>query len=143
MVHQVWRKPKLVLSTSRCYMAITGTKEIDFTVYKNEALDIEIIKFEKERWHKESLLLFDRFTWLLVRTFMAYSIIIGKHLILNKKVTFSQKKGLIKIQPTLYKQSFTSKQLFHFSREWAACEKWLLFLSKGTNVWLIYHKILL
>lgn len=75
-------------------MAITGTKEIDFIVYKNEALDIEIIKFEKERWHKESLLLFDRFTWLLVRTFMAYSIIIGKHLILNKKVTFSQKKDL-------------------------------------------------
>ena len=30
-------------------MAITGTKEIDFTVHKNEALDIEIIKFEKER----------------------------------------------------------------------------------------------
>lgn len=72
-------------------MAITGTKEIDFIVYKNEALDIELNLKKKD---KESLLLTDRFTWLLVRTFMAYSIIIGKHLILNKKVTFSQKKDL-------------------------------------------------
>ena len=37
------------LSISRCYMAITGTKEIDFIVYKNETLDIQTIKFKEER----------------------------------------------------------------------------------------------
>lgn len=95
-------------------MAITGTKEIDFTVYKNEALDIEIIKFEKERWHKGSLLLFDRFTWLLVRTFMAYSIIIGKHLILNKKVTFSQKKRTYKNSTYPVQAKFYIETAFSF-----------------------------
>ena len=30
-------------------MAITGNKEIYFTVYKNETFDIETIKFEEER----------------------------------------------------------------------------------------------
>ena len=34
-------------------MAITGTKEIDFIVYKNETLHLEAIKLEKERWHKD------------------------------------------------------------------------------------------
>ena len=115
-------------------MAITGNKEINFIVYKNETFDIETIKFEEETEHAEIFPLLQSCNLSFLAPSFLDSRIIGKHPILNKKVIFIKKKGLIKFHYTLYKERFTTKHFFYFSREWPRCERWSLFTYKGVNI---------
>ena len=42
-------------------MTIAGTMEIDSIVYSNETIDTETIKFEEEKWHKETIPVLTKF----------------------------------------------------------------------------------